>query len=135
MANSNPVPRSGTHDLAPRIRGAFIRAMESIETDTGKTFSQMMRECIEKDGLLAVLDRLAKYTVRENKITGNINHKHTVKRLSETDSWLAAIIDTDEDSAPAESVPNGSVLSAEVRDTEKGHGTSLVVCEVPGGTE
>jgi len=65
------------NDLAPLVRTAFVNAIGLMENDSGKTFSEMMKDCIESDGLLAVLDRLAKYTVREQHVSGNLNHDHT----------------------------------------------------------
>ncbi len=64
------------HDLAPLVRTAFVNAIDLIERDTGKTFSQMMQDAIEEHGILPVLDRLSKYTVREQAVTGNIKHDH-----------------------------------------------------------
>jgi len=61
------------HDLAPLVRTAFVRALEIKEAE-GKTFSEMMKDAIDDHGILAVLDRLSKYTVRESKID-------TVKRI------------------------------------------------------
>ena len=48
------------HDIAPVIRGAFLNALALIEKDTGKTFPEMMRDCIEDHGLLAVMDKVSK---------------------------------------------------------------------------
>lgn len=55
------------HDLAPIVRAAFCRALELKEKE-GKTFSELMKDAIDEQGILAVLDRLSKYTVRESKI-------------------------------------------------------------------
>lgn len=61
------------HDVAPTIRGAFMKAIGIIEKDKGLTLPQMMAKAIESDGLLAVLDRLSKFTVRESKFEGDLN--------------------------------------------------------------
>lgn len=55
------------HDLAPIVRAAFCRALE-IQEEQGRTFSQLMSDAIDEHGILQVLDRLSKYTVRESKI-------------------------------------------------------------------
>lgn len=114
--NLNPVPRSGKNDIAPTIRGAFLTAIGNIEKDTGKTFSKLMQECIEENGLLAVLDRVSKFTVREKKIEGKVNHEHqhTIKPVSESLEWLEAVIDSGQDSSPKEPMPDRPILPATI---------------------
>lgn len=55
------------HDVAPVIRGAFLRALELTEAESGKTFSELVADAIRSEGLLPVLDRISKFTVREAK--------------------------------------------------------------------
>ena len=76
------------HDIAPLVRTAFVNALVLIEKDTGKTLPEMMRDCIEQHGLLAVLDRLSKYTVRERHTT-RVN-----ETIISTDEVTAAAIDS-----------------------------------------
>ena len=76
------------HDIAPVIRGAFLNALALIEKDTGKTFPEMMRDCIEDHGLLAVMDKVSKYTVREKNTT--LETKPTIESVSAivVDEWI-----------------------------------------------
>ena len=76
------------HDIAPLVRTAFVNALVLIEKDTGKTLPDMMRDCIEQHGLLAVLDKLSKYTVRERHTT-RVN-----ETIISTDEVTAAAIDS-----------------------------------------
>ena len=77
------------HDLAPLVRTAFVNALGLIERDTGKTLPEMMRDCIEQHGLLAVLDKLSKYTVKEKHTTNET--KLAIEKTTDAaiDSWLA----------------------------------------------
>ena len=79
------------HDIAPLVRTAFVNALGLIEKDTGKTFPEMMRDCIEKHGLLAVLDRLSKYTVREKHSTRVNETKLVTDKVTAVaiESWIA----------------------------------------------
>jgi len=98
------------HDIAPLARGAFIRALDLIEQDTGKTFPEMMRDCIMDHGLLAVMDKLAKYTVRE-KHTTQVNEIKPAAATVAVESWLAEF-----QSANIETQPDESITPSQVPD-------------------
>lgn len=81
-----------SHDIAPMIRGAFIRAAKGLEDD-GKPLSSVIRKCLE-DNPLATLQAISKFIPREANITGTVahDHKHTHEQLSETSTWIEQTI-------------------------------------------
>lgn len=99
------------NDLAPLVRTAFVRALEIKESE-GKTFSQMMKDAIDDHGILAVLDRLSKYTVRESKV-------EAIKRIPKDVSEL-----TDDELSQLESL--ALALLGGDGDAEKGGGKNKV---------
>ena len=75
------------HEVAPLIRGAFIRALKIIENDTGKSFSDLMLQEIETHGLLAVMDRVGKF--QERITTTNLHHSGEVGLVGILESLAA----------------------------------------------
>jgi len=63
---------SATHYVAPTVRAAFLRALDLIEAEKGLTFSELIKAEIEKNGLLAVMDRVGKYMERTSSV--DMNH-------------------------------------------------------------
>ena len=61
--------RKGDRDIAPQIRGAFMRAMKIMEEDQGKPLSTMITDAIEEHGILKVLDTMAKFNPKEVNAT------------------------------------------------------------------
>ncbi len=77
MAN----PNGGTvkHPVAPTLRGAFLKALELKGNKSGKTLPEIMLELIETEGLLAVMDRVAKFQERTGTL--DVNHSGEVTSL------------------------------------------------------
>lgn len=71
---------SGRHHISPTIRGAFLRALDLIEREEGKTFSELLKDEIKENGLLSVMDRVAKFTERTSEV--NMNHTGEVSLVS-----------------------------------------------------
>ena len=57
----------GSHDIAPMIRGAFIRAVKGLEDD-GKPLSSLIREQLENNPL-ATLKAMAAFNPKESNVT------------------------------------------------------------------
>lgn len=66
----------GSHDIAPQIRGAFIRAVKGLEDD-GKPLSAMIREHLESD-FLNTLKVIASFVPKEMLIEGQVEHNYAV---------------------------------------------------------
>lgn len=93
------------HDVAPIIRAAFIRGLGIYCRERGKTTSEVMAEWIAEDWK-AVLNAVGKYTVRENTVSGQINHdhKHTHGTVSESAEWIERTLGTGADDTPEKPV-------------------------------
>ena len=65
------------HHVAPVVRAAFLRAIERKEEPDDITFSEMLVGEIEQHGLLAVMDKVARYTER----TSDVNVSHSGETL------------------------------------------------------
>ena len=63
--------------ISPIVRAAFLNALDFIEDNRGKTFSQLIVEAIDEHGLMFVMDRVAKYAER----TGELKVEHTGESL------------------------------------------------------
>lgn len=95
--------RKGKHDIAPLVRAAFVRGFEKYCRKKGMTYSDAMQALIEEQGLGYVLDRVSRFTVRENTVQGKIEHEH---RRQPTDlelaQELAAILTSGQESSDSE---------------------------------
>jgi len=86
------------HDIAPTIRGAFLKGLGIVETRTKKTFSDLMADWIEADGLGPVLQAVSKYTVREQhsskdvNLNGNVTHNHLTTAIPEIDTRITGLL-------------------------------------------
>lgn len=98
--------RKGTHDIAPIIRAAFVRAVARLE-DGGKELADLIEKSLQED-LKGTLTAVAKYTVREAAVTGKVEHEHThehsIVGLSETAGFLEAVTGQQEARASKEPV-------------------------------
>jgi len=79
--------KAGTHEVAPVVRGAFLRALKIIEHDKGQSFSDLMLAEIEAHGLLAVMDRVSKF--QERITTTNLHHSGEVGLVGILESLAA----------------------------------------------
>lgn len=77
--NPNPISRTGKTDIAPAIRNSFFKGFKKYCRKHNMTFSDAFAKLIEDEGLLPVLDRVSKFTVRESQVTGTIDHKHSLE--------------------------------------------------------
>lgn len=88
-------PRKAKHDIAPAIRASFLRGLEKYCRKKGMTYSDAMAEMIETEGLGYALDRVSKFTVRENTTTAKVTHEHKRQPTDlELAQELAAILVT-----------------------------------------
>jgi len=128
--------RRGRHDVAPVVRGAFLRALEQIKEEDGKTFSEIIADWLREDPG-AVLNAVSKFTVREKEVSGNIQHDHDHTHIhyavQEIEGWIAGAIAREEDSGSAPSLPHRPVLAAVVRDEATRCGAPVDSGEVQGG--
>ena len=76
----------GSHDIAPMIRGAFIRAVKGLEDD-GKPLSSLIREELENNPL-ATLKAMAAFNPKES----NVTQRNTADPVDYTDEELMEII-------------------------------------------
>lgn len=94
--------RKAKHDIAPVVRSAFLRALERIKEEDGKTFSEIIADWMRKDPG-AVLNAVSKFTVREANVKGQVSHDHsgTVVHKQEpadlTKAWLEGVMQDEED--------------------------------------
>lgn len=77
-----------TADIAPMIRGAFIRAAKGLEDD-GKPLSEVIRQELEQRPL-ETLRVMASFMPKETKVSGKLehDHKHTLEQLPKTNEWI-----------------------------------------------
>lgn len=82
---------AGAKDVAPRIRGAFLRAAKIAE-EQGKSLTDFVLESMEKD-FLGTLTAIAKYCPKELDISGEINHSlvQIIQRIDSTREGRPAI--------------------------------------------
>lgn len=76
----------GSHDIAPMIRGAFIRAVKGLEDD-GKPLSTLIREQLENNPL-ATLKAMAAFNPKES----NVTQRETRDLIEYTDEELTEMI-------------------------------------------
>lgn len=58
-----------SRDIAPEIRGAFLRALKIREHEGKGSLSDMILAAIDDHGILKVLDVMAKFTPRSMDVT------------------------------------------------------------------
>lgn len=100
--------RKGLHDIAPKIRAGFVRAAaRKGNGNAEEAIATQIEKLWEKD-FLAILQAIGKFTVRENKVSGKIEHEHDHKHrsLSETDAWIAEVTGRRPDSTSEKSLPH-----------------------------
>lgn len=68
------------HPVAPMLRGAFIKALDLKASAEGKTLAQIMLDLIEAEGMLAVMDRIAKF--QEKSADLNVHHSGEITSLA-----------------------------------------------------
>lgn len=61
--------RKGRNDIAPEIRGAFKRGILIVQEKTGKGLSELIADAINEEGILKVMDAIAKYVPKELDVT------------------------------------------------------------------
>ncbi len=75
-------PGSAKHQLAPVVRGAFVRALDIIQDKKGKTLPELMYEAINEHGILMVMKSIAPYIERETKVDLTSNGVSLIEVLS-----------------------------------------------------
>ena len=75
------------HAVAPRLRRAFLKALDLKGNRDGLTLPQIMLGLIDEHGLLPVLDRVAKFQEKTADI--NLNHSGEVSTLASVLTSLA----------------------------------------------
>lgn len=77
------------HPVAPTLRGAFLKALDIKGKESGKTLPEIMYELIESEGMLAVMDRVAKFQERvsavDHNVTGEVSLVDVLTNLGERD--------------------------------------------------
>lgn len=101
--------RKAKHDIAPTLRGAFLKGLKQYCDKRKITLAEAMAEWIEEDWE-AVLKVMGKYAVQEKnttvKATGTVKHEHTHVALSEIDGWLEGFGAQKKDSNTKKALPN-----------------------------
>lgn len=82
------------HDVAPTVRASFLKGLEKYCRKRGITYSDAMAEMIEAEGLGYALDKVSKFTVREQTTTAKVTHVHKQPTDLELAQELAAILTT-----------------------------------------
>lgn len=110
--NSGGNGKSGKHDIAPAVRGAFLEALEIIKREDGKTFPQIIADWMREDPI-KVLTAVSKFTVREATVSGKVqhDHKHRVSAVQdETQRIIDGLVGFGVDRDAEEVVSSGLVL-------------------------
>jgi len=86
--------RKGKHDISPTLRIEIRRAFDIIQARRAMTLPELMAELIEKEGLLAVMDRMAKYVVREKSVATSVHVTGQIARIGsgETDRLIESVV-------------------------------------------
>jgi predicted oxidoreductase len=113
--------RRGKHDIAPIIRNGWMEGVTIVARRRGMTVPELFAEWIEADPI-AVLNAVARYTVREKSVSGKVEHehRHTHEPISDTAGWIEGVLGEIEEGKITKSLPNGSLLPAAVRIAEAG---------------
>lgn len=85
--------RQAKHDIAPMIRNSFFKGLKKYCRKHGKTFSDAFSDMIEEQGLGYTLDKISKFTVTENKVSGQITHEHTLDNVFKEIAQARAVTD------------------------------------------
>jgi hypothetical protein len=114
--------KRATHDIAPIMRAGFANGLRLYAKKKGMTIPEVFCSWLEEDWQ-AVLTNIARYTVREAKISGQVqhDHKHTSEPVSNTLNWIEELIGDATEGEIAEPVPSRSVLPVEICAAEAGH--------------
>lgn len=72
--------KGARHEVAPVIRSAFLRGLDLHCKAEGKTHSEIMADLIREEGLLTVMDKVAKFAERVSQT--DINHSGEVSLVS-----------------------------------------------------
>lgn len=85
--------RKGVTDIAPAIRGAFLKALEIHKERHNKTFPETMADWLEENPI-ALMNAVAKFTIQEKHVSGNLKHDHTHKHegLQNADSRITDLL-------------------------------------------
>ena len=101
MPKGNPNGAEVQHRVAPTLRYAFLKALDLKGKRDGMTLPQIMLALIDENGLLPVLDRVAKFQEKTADI--NLNHSGEVTSLVSVLTSIApgAGYDTQVESEPS----------------------------------
>ena len=78
---------SVVHPVAPTVRSNFLKALDIKAKAEGKTLPELMVALIEQEGLLAVMNVVAKYQERTGEI--NLNHSGEITSLASVLTGIA----------------------------------------------
>lgn len=115
MGNRKGGNRKGKHDIAPAMRASFLSALQIYRKRHGKTLPEALADWMEEKPI-EVINAMAKFTVRETKVEGSVEHKHqhTHESVSETTEWIEGMLRTSEKGEAQEPSEARSVLPAKV---------------------
>lgn len=104
-------------DIAPVLRTAFLAALDIVKDKRGLTLPELMADLIEQEGLLAVMDRMSKFAIKEKNVNTSVDVSGRITHvgLSRTDELLAEIAARRPVRAFEEPVQDRPVLSPPVR--------------------
>lgn len=92
--------------MAPCIRHNTLKALRHLVKKKGTSLSEVIADEIEENGLGAWLTVASKFTVRESKVSGIVdhehNHRHSHESVSETSQWIEEVLRADEESPAKE---------------------------------
>lgn len=98
----------GSHDFTPLVRGGLIRALKMLEAE-GKPISEFIYKALIEDPI-GTLQKLSAYAPKETKVSGSIEHGHTIKGISETVRFIEQVTAQGDDSPLPESGEDRPVL-------------------------
>jgi len=84
------------HPIAPRLRGAFLDALDIKGKREGKSLAEIVDALIEKEGLLAVMDRVSKF--QERTSTVDMNHTGDLGLVDVLSALSGRVSDTEVES-------------------------------------
>ena len=91
--------RKATHDIAPVIRRAFVRAASRIGNGDSESGLADLIEKELSENPLQTLQAIARFLPQEKKISGTVNHdhkhEHKHEALEHTTAWLTEIVETE----------------------------------------
>lgn len=107
--------------IAPIIREAFINAVQNLKM-RGKPLEKLIEQSLE-DNPIGMLKAMSHFAVKEVKIDESKHYTFEFHGLPGTYEFIKSIKAKGVGAALPESMQDGSLLPAKVRDDEEGSGT------------